>query len=59
MNLPSRINAVKTPLTSFVATNKFHMVESIDLSGFKDYVRDFLIQGFSKILFREFVSRIV
>ena len=38
LGLPTRINATKVPLTSFSANNKFHMVEHIDLSGFKDWV---------------------
>jgi hypothetical protein len=39
LNLPTRINATKVPLTSFSPVNKFHMVEHIDLNGFKDLVQ--------------------
>lgn len=36
--LPSRISYTKAPFTNFSATNPFHMIEAIDLGGFKDKV---------------------
>lgn len=38
LSLPSRLSYSKPPLTSFSPSNKFHMIECIDLSGFKDKV---------------------
>jgi hypothetical protein len=46
LNLPSRINASKLPLTSFDATNRFHMTQIIDLSGYLHYVTNPLMVGF-------------
>lgn len=36
--LPSRLSYNKPPLTSFSPANKFHMIEEINLSNFKDKV---------------------
>jgi hypothetical protein len=38
LSLPSRISFSKPPFTSFNPSNRFHMIENIDLSGFKDKV---------------------
>lgn len=38
LSLPSRLSYNKPPLTSFSAANKFHMIEEINLSNFKDKV---------------------
>ena len=40
LGLPSRLSYSKAPLTSFSPANKFHMIETIDLSNFKERVRD-------------------
>jgi hypothetical protein len=50
LNLPSRLSYSKPPFTSFSPANKFHMIETIDLSNFKDRVRPFLLRVSIKIL---------
>ena len=35
LSLPSRLSYSKPPLTSFSAANKFHMIETISLPGFR------------------------
>jgi hypothetical protein len=36
--LPSRVSFSKAPFTSFNPANRFHMIESIELVGFRDKV---------------------
>jgi hypothetical protein len=50
LNLPSRLSYSKPPLTSFSPANKFHMIEIIDLSHFKDKVNHSQNRGFRRIL---------
>lgn len=57
--LPSRLNFTKPPLTSFQASNNYHMVELIDLSGFRNNVINNFTQGCTKGLLRELMSRVV
>lgn len=49
LELPSRLSYSKPPLTSFNPSNKFHMIEVIDLSNFKDKVSLHAIRALQKI----------
>lgn len=50
LSLPTRLNYNKVPFTSFNPSNKFHMIEIIDLSNFKDKVPDNLSRDSLKTL---------
>lgn len=50
LNLPTRLSYSKAPLTSFSPANKFHMIEIIDLSRFKDKVNYSQNRDFRRIL---------
>lgn len=54
LNLPTRLSYSKTPFTSFSPTNKFHMIETIDLSNFKDKVHKALFRVFQRTLSENF-----
>jgi hypothetical protein len=48
--LPSRLSFTKAPFTSFNPANRFHMIENIELVGFKDKVRVWIYRDLVKIL---------
>jgi hypothetical protein len=51
LSLPSRISYTKSPFTSFNPSNKFHMIENIELSNFRDKVPSLRCRASPKTLY--------